>query len=112
MKKDRQILYFSKDWSKLNERLISTLRKRCKYEEGEEVIIHSPSHNFIAKILQIVNVDLNTFPEPLLCYDTDTKNKSDALKVIQSFYRNDILECDFHFILLEKITITKVGKNE
>lgn len=82
---------FSHDYRKLQDRLFTTIRRRDDYPEvGEEVQVRAPSSSFAAVILWKILITLEEIPTSLLCHDTDTETRENALKLLNSFYRKPI----------------------
>lgn len=86
-------LIFSKWYSKLNNELFITLRKRkqCNVGEVVRVTIKGMDKTLFAKCLEIIPEDLDYYSDELLTYDTDTNTREEAIELLQSFYRKPIL---------------------
>ena len=86
-------LIFSKWYSKLNNELFITLRKRKQCDIGEhvQVTIKGMDKTLFAKCLEIIPRDLDHYSDELLIFDTDTNTREEAIELLQSFYRTPIL---------------------
>ena len=89
-----KIIPFSKDWSKLSQRLFITLRKSEKAQQGEVVKIYNKPNVdvFKACCLLVMKTTLGELPTALLCYDTDTHTREGAIAEIQQFYKISLAE--------------------
>lgn len=88
-------LKFSHNYSKLNNRSFTTIRRRDKYAVGEKVQVITPSKRFYAKIIEKWKAKLRDIPAGLLLRDTDMKTRREAESLLNSFYRNPIDEEEF-----------------
>ncbi|MGC9781736.1 MAG: hypothetical protein HZR80_21020 [Candidatus Heimdallarchaeota archaeon] len=98
-------LPFSFNWSKLHQPMFTTLRKSKKVQEEEQVKVlnRKIGETFTARCLLVVKYPLDAIPTSLLCYDTDTITREDAIAEIQSFYRKPLTpETIFYIHLLQK----------
>ena len=99
------IIPFSKNWSKLDQPMFTTLRKSKKALEGEMVKIYNKSNVnvFPAQCLLVMKFTLGELSTGLLCVDTDTKSRSAAIAEIQQFYRKPLTdETVFYLHLFQK----------
>ena len=88
-------LIFSAWYPKLNESFFPTLRKRKQCAIGEKVIVRIkglPEKTFFAKLLELIPEPLIYFTDEFLKYDTNTKTRKEAMKVLGSFYRNELTD--------------------
>ena len=94
---------FSKDYTKLDDRVFTTIRRRDKWEAGETVKVEAPTKNFHAKIIYHCGVMLDDLSTEVLCYDTDTETREKALTLLNSFYRKPLAWNEYlEFYLLRK----------
>jgi hypothetical protein len=85
------ILKFSEDWTKLDWLVFTTIRKpHPPYNAREGTVFHvkTPTRKFDAVLLFNVETPLDTLSDELLCYDTDSRSRDEALTKLNSFYRN------------------------
>ena len=85
------VLKFSRDWTKLQDRVFTTIRKsHPPYEgpEGESWSVQTPTKTFTAKLLLNTNTSIDDLSDSLLMYDTDSPTREEALQKINSFYRD------------------------
>jgi hypothetical protein len=86
---DRPVLKFSRDWSKLNERMFTTIRKaHPPYDAPEMTIfqVETPTRKFLACLTFNTETSVNDLSTDLLTYDTDTDTREHALAVLNGFY--------------------------
>jgi len=84
---------FSKEYRKLDAPVFSTIRRRDKYPEPDTLIqIKTPTRRFYAFILAKQRLKTREISTALLTYDTDTVDRFNALKVLDSFYKNKITD--------------------
>ena len=98
-------LVFSINWPKLDDRLFTTLRKTCYFNFNEKVQVHIRPTNkrFFATVLFKSKQELLDISTSLITYDTNTKTREEAFKVLQKFYHNTIDEnTEFYLLLLQK----------
>ena len=98
-------LVFSENWSKLNDRLFTTLRKTCSLKQNEKIQVYiKPTNNrFFATVLYKSYQNLSSISDSLITYDTDTKTREEAIKVFQQFYHLPIIgENQFYLLIIEK----------
>lgn len=98
-------LVFSKNWLKLQDRVLTTIRRTSYLKVGEKIQVHIKPTNqqFEATVLFKAKQPLRDLSTELLTYDTDTKTREEAFAVIQKFYHNTISEeSDFFLLLLQK----------
>jgi len=93
---------FSKNWSKLRQQMFTTLRKSKKAKEGEltKIIIRNISGSFTVRCLLVVKLPLASISSELLCVDTDSKTREEAIAKIQAFYHNALTPGTNFFIHL------------
>ena len=97
-------LKFSHHYPKLEHKIFPTIRRRDRYAVGSTILIKEPEHQFEAKILIKFHKRLFQIPTPLLCYDTNTETREEAIELINSFYRNPLSDLEHLTILfLEKL---------
>ncbi len=102
---EKKRLVFTKKWSKLDDRIFTTIRKNCNFKRNEivEVYIKETKETFNAELLLKHRLKLYELSRTLLAYDTDTLDKDAAIAVLQNFYRNKITEeTEFYLLLLRK----------
>jgi len=100
-------LPFSKNWSKLSQQMFTTLRKSKKISEGElaKIIIKGIDGSIIARCLLVVKLPLASISSYLLCVDTDSKTREEAIAQIQAFYHNALTPGTNFFIhLFQRLT--------
>lgn len=100
---------FSREYSKLNDRVFTTIRGYNSYQEGQIILIRSPTREFRARILLKTPVKFKEIPEELLQYDTDSPGIEAAVirQKIRELYRqyDPPQDNDVVFIyLLEKVS--------
>ena len=93
---------FSQDYSKLNDRVFTTIRRYDRYKVGETVSVKTPTKKFYALILHKFKCFAKELHEEFLCYDTDTENLVEAIKVLNSFYKKPINDYEKLTILILK----------
>ena len=87
---EHPVLRFSRDWSKLNERMFTTIRKpHPPYDAPEGTIfqVETPTRTFLASLAFSTETELEELSTDLLTYDTDSDTRERALGVLNSFYR-------------------------
>lgn len=99
---------FSREYTKLQDRLFTTIRDHSFYNEGQVIACQSPmQESFKARVLLKFSIPFKDIPEPLLQYDTDSPELSAAeiRDEIRALYRrappDD--ERDMTIYLLEKV---------
>ena len=103
-------LVFSKDWSKLTDRVFTNLRKTCCYfKVNEKVQVYIKQidkrleKRFIATVIFKSKQKLRDISTSLITYDTDTKTRQEAFQVLQKFYHLPLTEdTEFYLLLLKK----------
>lgn len=99
------VIVFSKNWSKLDQNMFTTLRKSKFAKEGEIVKIYNkPNVNvFPALCLLVEKFTLAELSTVLLCIDTGTKTREAAISKIQQFYPTPLTdETIFYLHLFQK----------
>ena len=105
---------FSHEYTKLAFHLFPTIRRYDRYPfVGTIHIVTSPNRKFRAILILKIKMILKDIPTAFLCYDTDTLNRKDAIKTLNSFYKNKIRDDEKLTILFlekgdEKLWATKV----
>jgi hypothetical protein len=102
---DHPVLKFSRDWSKLKERMFTTIRKpHAPYDAPEMTIfqVETPTRKFLAVLTFSIETSINDLSTDLLTYDTDTDTREHALAVLNSFYRDPPTNVQF-------MVLTKIG---
>lgn len=99
-------LVFSKWYKKLENDVFITLRRKPQCFAGEKVtvVIKGLPNVFYAKCLQLLKVSLNELSNDLLLFDTDAITRSEAIELIQSFYRKELKDDEVLILhIMEKI---------
>lgn len=95
---------FSYDYSKLEENTFTTIRRYDRYDPSEHITVKTPTKTFPAIIIGKTKARLSQLSDSFLLRDTDTKNRADAIKVLNSFYRKPVTEDEVLTILIiEKV---------
>lgn len=94
------VIKFSKDYPKLEDRVFTTIRRYDRYKIGELVAIRTPKKQFYATILHKFKAVMGDLHAKFLCYDTDTLNDTEAYDVFNSFYRNPVTPFDKMTVLI------------
>jgi len=98
---------FSREYTKLQDRLFTTIRGGSFYNEGQVVDCQTPMRVFRTRVLLKFSMPFREIPEPLLQYDTDSPELSAAQirDEIRAFYHRDPPgdDCDMTIYLLEKV---------
>lgn len=98
-----KILKFSKDYSKLEDRVFTTIRRYDRYKVGEIVSVKTPTKQFHVLILHKFKSKAKDLHKEFLCYDTDTDNLIEAINVLNSFYKKPINDFEkMTILILEK----------
>lgn len=87
---DRPVLKFSEDWTKLDWPVFTTIRKPhppYNAPEGTVFQAETPTRAFNALLLLNIETPLDALSDELLCYDTDSRSRGEALTKIDRFYR-------------------------
>ena len=97
-----KLIPFSKDWSKLSQRLFITLRKSEKAQVGEVVKIYNKPNVVVFKAccLLVMKSTLGELSTALLCYDTDTHTRAAAIAEIQQFYKTSLTDDSVFYLHL------------
>lgn len=95
-------IVFSKNWSKLNQQMFTTLRKSKKAQEGEVVKIYNRPNVvvFPARCLLVMKFPLAQLSTYLLCVDTDTRSRTAAIAEIQQFYSKQLTDDTIFYLHL------------
>jgi hypothetical protein len=98
---------FSREYTKLQDRLFTTIRDHSFYNEGQVIDCETPTGAFPARVLLKVAIRFRNIPEALLQYDTDSPGLSAAecREHIRSLYHRDPPGDDYIMTvyLLEKL---------
>lgn len=83
---------FSKNWTKLSQKMFTTLRKSRKAKANEYVEIYNREtrERFNAQCVLVQKIPLAEISTSLLQVDTDTNSREEAIQEIQSFYRTPL----------------------
>ncbi|MGC9781739.1 MAG: hypothetical protein HZR80_21035 [Candidatus Heimdallarchaeota archaeon] len=101
---------FSKNWSKLQEKQFTTIRKRkmAKIRWINKVINRATKEEFDVSCHRIDKLSLQEIPTDLLLKDTDSKTREEAITKIQSFYRKPLTDDTIFYVhYLEKVSYAK-----
>lgn len=98
-------MHYSKHYSKLDDKIHTTIRRRKKGKEIGYIVPEFVNGNFLSyvEILEIHRKTMSEIPLSLLLRDTDCETPEEAINLIQSFYEKPIKET-------EKLYIFKVKK--
>ncbi len=100
---------FSRQYTKLQDRLFTTIRNHSFYNEGEIIECRAPVETFRAKVLLKFEMPFKGIPEPLLQYDTDSPELSaeHIRDDIRALYRRDAPhdDQDMTIYLLERVRL-------
>jgi len=83
-------LKFSEDWSKLDWLVFTTIRKPhppYNAPDGTAFHVKTPTREFDALLLLNIETPLDALSDELLCYDTDSRTRDEAIAKLNSFYR-------------------------
>lgn len=83
---------FSQHYQKLTHPLFPAIRRHGKWLQDEIVTVQSPQETFTAKIVYACELQLQDIPTELLCYDTDTRTREEALTVLNPFFHTPLGE--------------------
>jgi hypothetical protein len=102
---------FSRQYTKLQDRLFTTIRDHSFYNEGQIIECRTPMGMIKARVLLKVPRRFNQIPEAFLQYDTDSPERS-AEQIrddIRDLYRHDAPENQdlMTVYLLERLTEAK-----
>jgi len=81
---------FSHDYIKISYPFFPTIRRYDRYDLGSIYQVISPSKTFEARIILKNKMNLANIPTWFLCFDTETTNRDEAIKTLNSFYRKNI----------------------
>lgn len=102
-----ELVKFTNQYTKLQDRLFTTIRGHSFYNEGQVIDCQAPLGTFKAKVLLKFEMPFKDIPEPLLQYDTDSPELSaeQIRDEIRSLYRGDAPEDqqDMTIYLLERV---------
>jgi len=107
---------FSREYTKLQDRLFTTIRNHSFYNVGQVIPCRSPMQDsWKARVLLKVPMKFKEIPEDLLRYDTDCPELS-GLQIrdeIRAFYRRDAPNDDWEMTIyiLEKLIDEPECKN-
>lgn len=101
---------FSREYTKLQDRVFTTIRDHSFYNEGQVVPCRSPmQESFKARVLLKFSMPFKEIPEPLLQYDADSPELTAAQvrDEIRALYRRDAPEDeqDMTIYLLERVRL-------
>lgn len=98
---------FSRCYTKLQDRLFTTIRSHSFYNEGDVVECQTPMGTLKARVLLKFSIPFKDLPEDLLRYDTDSPELSAAeiRDEIRSLYRANAPadDWDMTVYLLERV---------
>jgi hypothetical protein len=82
---------FSREYTKLQDRVFSTIRSYSFYNEGQVLECQTPIRTFRARLLLKTTIRFRDIPEYFLQYDTDNPEllAAECRDEIRSFYRRD-----------------------
>lgn len=82
---------FSREYTKLQDRVFSTIRSYSFYNDEQVLECQTPVRTFHARVLLKMTMRFRNIPEAFLQYDTDSPELSAAecRDEIRSFYRRD-----------------------
>ena len=83
---------YSHNYSKLEKKEYTTIRRYSKGKEGEIIMEDYPNGNHFAKIMKVERRSLEQISTDFLMKDTDCKTRMEAIDLIQSFYKVPIDE--------------------
>lgn len=87
-------LNFDEDFSKLDEKLFTTIRMPPKlYRPGELILMKSPSKEFTGIFIKGQTEEVSNIEDEFLIEDTGTETREEALEVLRRFYP-DLKETD------------------
>lgn len=90
-----QVIKFTHDYPKLDDEKFTTIRRYGgRYKVGEVYEVKAPSQRFIAFLVSKEKKTLEEMSTAFLCYDTNTANREEAIKVLNSFYKKPISETE------------------
>jgi len=85
-----RIIKFSREYSKLNYPLFTTIRRYDKYDVNEEYLVKTPERIFRAFLFFKTKIKLKDIPTRLLIYDTGALCRAEAEGLLSDFYKNPI----------------------
>ena len=95
---------FSHNYTKLEKNTFPTIRRYDRYELSQHITVKTPTKEFPAIIIAKTKARLEQLSDNFLIRDTDTKNRAEAIKVLNSFYRKPIAGDEVLTILIiEKV---------
>lgn len=85
-------IYFSHNYNKLRDKIFTTIRRYDKtyYKEGKTILIKSPRLQFKAIIIMKIKKSITEIPLEFILQDTEKNNYIDAMKLFNSFYKQEI----------------------
>lgn len=89
-KKSSKYIKFTHDYPKLQYDEFTTIRRRDRYVVDDVYDVKSPSRSFKAQLVAKKQTTLDEIPDNELLLDTDTKSRTEAYKLLNSFYKNKI----------------------
>ena len=79
---------FSKNYSKLNYNIFTTIRQnKGYYKEAQTIIINTPLNSFYAEIVSIRNIKLKDITKIIAQRDADCSQK-ELIDLMKLFYKN------------------------
>lgn len=99
MDSTKKIIRFSHHYSKLDEKLFSTIRRYDKYSIYDSFLVTSRGLVFEALLINKIKIMLKNIPTAFLLYDTDAKTRKEAIKILNSFYQKKIKNDEYLTIL-------------
>jgi len=106
-----KVLKFSHLYTKIDElfqgQIITTIRRQLRYHVGEIIKVHlNYSYLCYAKIIDIQKKPLYEISTDLLIKDTApfAKNRTEAIALLNSFYRKPLRDTEELFVLFLKKT--------
>jgi len=90
---------FSHDYPKLEENIFPTIRRYDRYDLEEHIQVKTPTTEFPAIIIGKTKMRLDQISDNFVCYDTNTPNRLEAIKVLNSFYRKPIVDDEILTVL-------------
>lgn len=82
---------FSREYTKLQDRVFPTIRHHCAYDEGQVIRCDTPHRTFHGRVLLKVPIRFRNIPLALLQYDTDSPELSaeEIIDEIRALYRSN-----------------------
>ena len=105
---------FSREYTKLQDRVFTTVREGDYYRVGQVIDCRPPEREFQARLLLKVQIRFRDIPEAFLQYDTDCPELSAAeiRNKIRSFYRRNAPRDDWIMTIywLERMEVPDASK--